>query len=222
MDNKIFFHGFLQGCFNLLDAVSKIGFCCWSKKEIKPEITKNNGHRSNIDSLHHDKDMFIWDYDTIKTVGMQEMIPGPAMSLNHNVSNFVCESKVTTKLTANLLKRVWRSTHVVQVKGTFIKLLSIAFVTYFGSIWFMRESGTSVTAELLAGVRALSLADRHHFNLNLSDLLDKSMQHKRNWLLNVIAAGQRHERHQANFDGTQNLSIANSKLIKWMTTGWAS
>jgi len=77
----------------------------------------------------------------------------------------------------------------------------------------------SVTAELLTGARALSLADRHHFDLNLSDLLDKFTQHKRNWLLNVIAARQRCERQQANFEGTQNLSIANSKLIKWMTTG---
>jgi len=80
----------------------------------------------------------------------------------------------------------------------------------------------SITAELLAGARALSLADRHHFNLNLSNLLDKSTQYKRNWLLNVIAARQRYERQQANFEGTQNLSIANSKLIQWMTTGQAS
>ena len=48
----------------------------------------------------------------------------------------------------------------------------------------------SVTAELLAGARALSLADRHHFKLNLSDLLDKSTQCKRNLLLNAIAAGK--------------------------------
>jgi len=78
------------------------------------------------------------------------------------------------------------------------------------------------TAELLAGARALSIADRHHFDLNLSDLLDKSTQHKRNWLLNVIAARQRFERQQANYEGIQTLSIANSKLIKWMTTGRAS
>jgi len=51
-----------------------------------------------------------------------------------------------------------------------------------------------VTAELLAGAPSLSLADRHHFELNLSDLLDKSMQCKRNWLLNVIVARQRFER----------------------------
>jgi len=80
----------------------------------------------------------------------------------------------------------------------------------------------SVTAELLAGARALSLADRHHFDLNLSDLLDKSTQHKRDWLLNVIAARQRFERQQADFEGIQTLSIANSKLIKWMTAGRAS
>jgi len=80
----------------------------------------------------------------------------------------------------------------------------------------------SITAELLAGARALSLADRHHFDLNLSDLLDKSTQYKRNWLLNVIAARQRFERQQATFEGIQTLSIANSKLIKWMTTGRAS
>jgi len=80
----------------------------------------------------------------------------------------------------------------------------------------------SITAELLAGARALSIADRHHFNLNLSDLLDKSTQCKRNWLLNAIAARQRFERQQANFEGIQTLSIANSKLIKWMTTGQAS
>jgi len=59
----------------------------------------------------------------------------------------------------------------------------------------------SITAELLAGAWALSLADRHHFELNLSDLLDKSIQHKRNWLLNVVAVRQRSERQQANFEG---------------------
>jgi len=80
----------------------------------------------------------------------------------------------------------------------------------------------SITAELLAGARALSLADRHHFELNLSDLLDKSTQCKRNWLLNVVAARQRFERQQANFEGIQTLFIANSKLIKWMTAGQAS
>jgi len=79
-----------------------------------------------------------------------------------------------------------------------------------------------ITAELLAGAWALSFADRHHFELNLSELLDKSTQCKRNWLLNVIAAKQRFERQQANFEGIQTLSIANSKLIKWMTTGQAS
>jgi len=84
------------------------------------------------------------------------------------------------------------------------------------------KSNASITAELLAGARALSLADRHHFDLNLSDLLDKSTHCKRNWLLNGIAARQRCERQQANVEGTQNLSIANSKLIKLMTTGQAS
>jgi len=72
----------------------------------------------------------------------------------------------------------------------------------------------SVTAELLAGAQALSLADRHHFDLNLSDLLDMSTQHKRNLLLNVIAARQRSERQHANFEGMQTLSVAHSKLIK--------
>jgi len=87
---------------------------------------------------------------------------------------------------------------------------------------FNHISYVSITAELLAGARALSFADRHHFDLNLSDLLDKSTQCKRNWLLNVIAARQRFERQQADFEGIQTLSIANSKLIKWMTTGRAS
>jgi len=80
----------------------------------------------------------------------------------------------------------------------------------------------SITAELLAGARALSFADRHIFELNLSDLLDKSTQYKKNWLLNVIAARQRFERQQATFEGIQTLSIANSKLVKWITTGRAS
>jgi len=68
----------------------------------------------------------------------------------------------------------------------------------------------------------LSLADRHHFDLNLSDLLEKSTQHKKNWLLNVIAARKRFERQQTTFEGIQTLSIANSKLIKWTATGRAS
>jgi len=59
-------------------------------------------------------------------------------------------------------------------------------------LWMTAFEPFSITAELLAGARAPSLADRHHFDLNLSDLLDKSIQHKRNWLLNAIAARQRH------------------------------
>jgi len=80
----------------------------------------------------------------------------------------------------------------------------------------------SGTAELLVGARALSHADKHRFEFNLSDLLDKSIQCKKNWLLNVLAAKQRFERQQVNCDGICNLSTANSKLIKWMTTGRAS
>jgi len=57
-------------------------------------------------------------------------------------------------------------------------------------LWCLNEVilDNSITAELLAGARALSLADRHHFEINLSYLLDKSIQYKRNWLLNVVAA----------------------------------
>jgi len=72
----------------------------------------------------------------------------------------------------------------------------------------------SITAELLAGAHVLSLADRHHFELNLADLLDKSTQCKRNWPLNVVAARQRYERQQAHCGGLQTRSVANSKLIK--------
>jgi len=64
---------------------------------------------------------------------------------------------------------------------------------------------------------ALSFADRHHFDFNLSGVPDNSTQCKRNWQLNVIAARQRFERQQANLEGIQTLSIAHSKLIKWMT-----
>jgi len=58
----------------------------------------------------------------------------------------------------------------------------------------------SIAAELLVGAGALSLADRCHLELNLSDLLDKSTQHKRNWLLNVLAA-----RRRSNWIGTSQL-----------------
>jgi len=94
--------------------------------------------------------------------------------------------------------------------------------TQTGDMEFTVKDTLSITAKLLAGARALSLSDRHHFDLNLSDLLDKSTQCKRNWLLNVIAARQRFERQHANFEGIQILSIANSKLIKCMTAGRAS
>jgi len=71
-----------------------------------------------------------------------------------------------------------------------------------------------IAAELLAGARALSFANRHHFELNLADLLDKSTQHKRNRLLIVLAARQRHEQQQAHFCSIQGLSVTNSQLIK--------
>jgi len=76
-----------------------------------------------------------------------------------------------------------------------------------------------VTAELLEGARALSISDRHHFELNLTDLLGKATQCKRNWLLNVLAAEQLYQMQQTNFDGIQTISIANSRLIKWMAAG---
>ena len=69
---------------------------------------------------------------------------------------------------------------------------------------------------------ALSGADRCHFELNLSALLDKSTQCKRNLLHNVLAARQRFERQQANFKNIQTLSVANSRWIKWMTAGKTS
>jgi len=60
----------------------------------------------------------------------------------------------------------------------------------------------SIAAKMLAGARALRFADRDHFNLNLTDLLDKSTQCKKNWLLNVLAARQRNERQQAGMNST--------------------
>jgi len=33
----------------------------------------------------------------------------------------------------------------------------------------------TITAELLAGVQALSIADRHHFELNLTGVLDNEV-----------------------------------------------
>jgi len=80
----------------------------------------------------------------------------------------------------------------------------------------------SITRELLAGARALPFADRHHFEHNVLDLLDKSLQFKKNWLLNVQAARKRYERlHNVNA-GLQEESRATSKLLKWMATGRAS
>ena len=71
----------------------------------------------------------------------------------------------------------------------------------------------NINAELLGSAQALSFADRDHFELNLAGLLDKSMQHKRNCVPNLIAARQRLERQQTNFEDIQTLSIANSKLM---------
>ena len=78
------------------------------------------------------------------------------------------------------------------------------------------ERMDSITEELLAGARALSITDSHHFEYNVSDLLDKSYHYKKNWLLNVLAARQRYERQQVDFNGIQALSMANSQLIKWI------
>ena len=80
----------------------------------------------------------------------------------------------------------------------------------------------SITDELLASARALPFADRHHFDHNILDLLGKSLQFKKNWLLNVQAARKRYDRvHSANA-GLQAESRARSKLLKWMATGRAS
>mgnify|MGYP000319847427 CR=1 FL=1 len=79
----------------------------------------------------------------------------------------------------------------------------------------------SIAAELMAGARALSLANRHHFVFNLSGTLDKFTQCKQNQLLNVLAAKQRFEMQQINCDDTQTLSPTNSKLIR-MDDCWCS
>ena len=92
--------------------------------------------------------------------------------------------------------------------STFQNLLVLSWNESTLIPWF------SITAELLAGARTLRLADRHHFDFNLSDLLDKSMQHKRNWLLNVIAARQRFERHK--------LTLKAFKLSPWPIPNWSN
>jgi len=43
----------------------------------------------------------------------------------------------------------------------------------------------SITEEMLAGVSALPLVDRCHFEENLVELLQKSLKFKQGWLLNV-------------------------------------
>ena len=43
---------------------------------------------------------------------------------------------------------------------------------------FVTDPVISITAEVLTGAHALSLADGYHFELNLADLLDKSTQCK--------------------------------------------
>jgi len=79
-----------------------------------------------------------------------------------------------------------------------------------------QKSSVSVTAELMAGVQALSLADRHHFKLSQHNARGTGFS------MSLQSDNERFERQQANFEGIQTLSIANSKLIKWMTTGQAA
>ena len=86
----------------------------------------------------------------------------------------------------------------------------------------IQRLNNSITDELLAGAKALPLADRHHFDINLIDLMEKSTQYKKHWLLNVIAARKRHERQQDAQLERQTISMATSKILKWMATGRAS
>jgi hypothetical protein len=86
----------------------------------------------------------------------------------------------------------------------------------------IQQLDDSITDELLAGARALPFADRHHFDHNLLDLLGKSLQFKKNWLLNVQAARKRYDRVHSTNAGLQAESRARSKLLKWMATGRAS
>jgi len=72
----------------------------------------------------------------------------------------------------------------------------------------------SITEESLAGAQMLPFADRHHFELNLTDLLDQSTQCKKQWLLYAMAVTQRHERQQAANAGLQAVSVVTSKLLK--------
>ena len=86
----------------------------------------------------------------------------------------------------------------------------------------LRQLNDSITDELLAGAMALPLADRLHFDHNLMNLLRISTQYKKNWLLNVRAARQRHAQRQAQDAVVQADSMALSKLLKWIATGRAS
>jgi len=79
----------------------------------------------------------------------------------------------------------------------------------------LQQLNNNMAVELLTGAWAVFLADGHHFDLNLTDLLDQSTQYKKNWLFNIIAVSKGvKDKMLLTKAFIHTASIANSKLIK--------
>ena len=76
--------------------------------------------------------------------------------------------------------------------------------------------------EMQIGPANLADGDRSYFDINLAELLSRSLHYKQAWLVNVTTARQRRERKRRHDDAVSTISQKRSRLIQWIRTGQTS
>ena len=78
---------------------------------------------------------------------------------------------------------------------------------------------SEITREYLQGHDTLLPSDRHHLRHNLANILSKTIEFKKAWLVNITTARQRMIRIQQHDEERNTKSRETSTLIRWFKTG---
>jgi hypothetical protein len=79
-----------------------------------------------------------------------------------------------------------------------------------------RHLNQQIASQWTLGPDGLPPGDHHHFNTPLANLLHRGQKNRQSWLANVLAARQRQARIDEHDDELNNLSLRDSRLLKWM------
>lgn len=75
-----------------------------------------------------------------------------------------------------------------------------------------------IASLLMQGCQRLPSGDRYHFKHNIVSLLNRPLNYKKSWFLNVTTAIQRMERRRAKDDSLDTKSRNDSLLYRWLKT----